>query len=128
VDRVAILAYSDSDYANCKETRRSVTGLVITVNGTSFLWLSRKQPYVSKSSSAAEHVAESAYACTDEVLLTMKACADIGFAIAPVPLCIDNQATMKILHDPIRDTSSKYIALHNHVVCEHVRNRQMQDV
>jgi hypothetical protein len=126
VDTVAIVAYSDSDFANCKETRRSVTGFVITVNGTPFLWASRKPPYVTKSSCAAEYVAASA--CTDEVLLTMKACADIGFAIAPVPLCILNQATMKIFHDPIRDTSSKYIALHHHVVRERVRNRQVQDV
>jgi hypothetical protein len=35
---------------------------------------------------------------------------------------------MKFLHDPIQDTSSKYIALHHHVVRARVDNREVQDV
>jgi hypothetical protein len=51
------------------ETRRSVADFIITGNGTPFLWASRKQPYVTKSSCAAEYIAASA--CMDKVLLVM---------------------------------------------------------
>lgn len=40
------LAYGDADFANCEETRRSVTGIVVTLDGTPIVWGSRKQPTV----------------------------------------------------------------------------------
>jgi hypothetical protein len=70
------LAYGDADYANCVETRRSVTGLVITVDGIPVVWASRKQPTITKSTTAAESVAASMTA--DEAILVQKILSDLG--------------------------------------------------
>jgi hypothetical protein len=57
------LAYGDADCANCVEPPRSVTGILITVDGIPVLWASRKHPTVTKSTTAAENVAASMTAC-----------------------------------------------------------------
>ena len=54
-----IEAYSDSDYAGDRDTRRSVSGYIIMVNGCVVLWRSRGQKSVTLSSSEAEYIAAS---------------------------------------------------------------------
>ncbi|XP_019091156.1 PREDICTED: uncharacterized protein LOC109128741 [Camelina sativa] len=48
-------AYSDIDYANCKEGRRSVGGYCTYLGRNLISWSSKKQPTVSKSSTEAEY-------------------------------------------------------------------------
>jgi hypothetical protein len=50
--RFCALAYGDADAANRVGTRRSVTGIVMTVNGTPVVSASRKQLTVKKSTTA----------------------------------------------------------------------------
>jgi hypothetical protein len=84
------LAYRDADYANCVETRRSVTGIVITVDGTPVVWASRKQPTVTRSTTAAEYVAASMTA--DEAILVHKILSDLGEPQKPIPLLCEDTA------------------------------------
>ena len=52
-----IIAYSDSDWANDKETRISVTGFILYLLGVPISWKSKSQQGVTMSSSEAEFVA-----------------------------------------------------------------------
>jgi hypothetical protein len=52
-----LYAYCDSDYANCRETRRSVTGLAVKYGVGSVSWKSAKQATVFRSIAEAEYVA-----------------------------------------------------------------------
>lgn len=50
----SLIGYADSDYAGDKDTRRSTTGYVFTLNGTAISWSSKTQSIVAQSSSEAE--------------------------------------------------------------------------
>lgn len=48
-------AYCDSDWDNDKDNRKSVTGVVIFINGNTLCWVSRSQKTVSLASAHAEY-------------------------------------------------------------------------
>ena len=49
--------YSDSDYANCLDTSRSIGGYCFTLGSGMISWSSRKQRTVADSSCYAEYIA-----------------------------------------------------------------------
>ena len=55
-EEAIIEGYCDSDYAGDKDTRRSVTGYAIYLNGCLIAWKSKSQRSVTLSSSEAEYV------------------------------------------------------------------------
>lgn len=55
VSDCTLRAYSDSDWAGCKDTRRSTGGLCTFLGQNLISWSSKKQPTVSKSSTEAEY-------------------------------------------------------------------------
>ena len=56
----AIIGYSDADFAQDTDTRRSTTGNLFTLSGGAIAWISKKQPIVSLSTAEAEYIALSA--------------------------------------------------------------------
>lgn len=58
-DSKALVAYSDSDWAGERSSRRSTTGYVFMIYGATVSWTSRLQPTVALSSVEAEYLAMS---------------------------------------------------------------------
>lgn len=58
-----LVGYTDSDWANDKNDRKSVSGDVFKVFGNTVSWSSRKQTTVSLSSTEAEYISLSEGAC-----------------------------------------------------------------
>jgi hypothetical protein len=54
---VEIVGYSDADWANSLDDRRSTSGNVFMMNRTAVSWQSKKQPLVALSSAEAEYIA-----------------------------------------------------------------------
>jgi hypothetical protein len=75
---IAIIAYSDSSWADCKETRRSRSGYVVTVAGGPVMWSSKMQKALALSSCEAELYA--LCECIKEVLFLVNWLSDFGYA------------------------------------------------
>ncbi len=52
-----IIGYCDSDWAGCKQTRKSTEGFVFLYGGVAISWRSKKQTVVATSSCEAEYIA-----------------------------------------------------------------------
>lgn len=90
-----IECFSDSDWAGCKMTRRSITGHCVFVGGNRISWISKQQHFVPRSSVDAEYRAMSQSAC--EILsiyhLWVKLASNVSI---PFKLYCDNQAALHI--------------------------------
>ncbi|GKC42291.1 ribonuclease H-like domain-containing protein [Tanacetum coccineum] len=70
-----VIAYSDSDWAKCPVTRRSVSGYCVFVNESLVSWKSKKHATLSKSSAEAEYRAMASTTC--EVIWVLKILKDL---------------------------------------------------
>jgi Reverse transcriptase (RNA-dependent DNA polymerase) len=113
-----LAVWGDSDWANCAETRRSVTGLVVQVHGSSVFWRSCKQSSVAKSTMIAEYYAASTAA--DECIYFANLLQELGYELGATPLMCDNESAANIVRNPVVNDKSKYAELHAHYVRERV--------
>lgn len=92
-----LLGYSDSDYVNDTDTRRSTTGYVFMINGGPISWNSQRQRTVALSTTETEYMA----GCTavKEASWLRQLMQDIGEPICiSTPIFIDHQSAIKILN------------------------------
>jgi hypothetical protein len=73
---VSLVAYCDSDWGGCVDSRRSTTGFVILAFGCAVSWVSRRQKSVALSSTEAEYMALAAV--VTEVRWMQQLLAEIG--------------------------------------------------
>ncbi|KAJ9520180.1 hypothetical protein QJQ45_030103 [Haematococcus lacustris] len=110
--------YSDADYAGDKDTARSTTGYLFTLNGGAISWSSRLQPTVAMSTAEAEYMAASSAA--KEALWLRKLMRDLQLDASCVHLGCDNQAAIQLLHNPMATSRAKHIDVHHHFVRERI--------
>ncbi|XP_040947303.1 uncharacterized mitochondrial protein AtMg00810-like [Gossypium hirsutum] len=112
-------AFSDSDWAGCLESRRSITGFCIFLGNLLISWKSKKQPTVSRSSSEAEYraLASTVY----EVQWLHYLLHDLGTTLVrATPLFCDNNSTIQIANNPTFHEHTKHIEIDCHIVREKV--------
>ncbi|KAJ9516233.1 hypothetical protein QJQ45_001156 [Haematococcus lacustris] len=110
--------FSDADYAGDKDTARSTTGYIFTLNGGAISWSSRLQPTVAMSTAEAEYMAASSAA--KEALWLRKLMRDLQLNASCVHLGCDNQAAIQLLHNPMATSRAKHIDVHHHFVRERI--------
>lgn len=99
-DKLTLQAFSDSDWAACPDSRRSVTGYVMLFGNSPISWKSKKQSTVSRSSSEAEYRAMAAAA--SEVTWLVRLLQELGVEdLKPVTLNSDNQSALYIAKNPV---------------------------
>jgi len=120
-DGVVVLApsFCDADWAGDRTDRRSTTGYVVKVNGSTVSWASKKQTTVALSSAEAEYMA--AGAAVQEMLWVRSLLREMGFEQdgASVLLC-DNQAAMAMAANDVHHARTKHIDIRHHFIREHV--------
>lgn len=116
---IVLEAYSNSDYAGCPYTRRSVTGYCMIIGGSCVSWRARKQATVATSSTEAEYRA--AFEATQEIVWMCWLLKDFGYAQAgPTVLKCDNQGALALSKNPLFQSRSKHFDVVFHWICEMV--------
>ncbi|KAF7493789.1 Copia protein [Sarcoptes scabiei] len=106
--------YVDSDFASDVVTRKSQTGFIIKLYGSSILWVSKKQSTISLSSSEAEYVALASG--VSSMLGVMNLLKEIGLTPAlPLPVFEDNQPCISMAET---GTRVKHIDVKYHFIRE----------
>ncbi|GAA0183186.1 transmembrane signal receptor [Lithospermum erythrorhizon] len=115
----SIIAYSDSDWVGCPQTRRSISGYCVLFSGNLVSWSSNKQPTVARSSTEAEYRALTSVAAEITWLQMLLKDIYISLSAALVALCNNISATY-LAYNPILHSRSKHIAIDYHFVREKV--------
>lgn len=99
--------YSDADFGGCNKTGRSTSGVVVTYAGGAVSWLSQRQQITATSTTEAELVA--ANEAVKEIIWLSRLFGDMGCPQQVPTLQIDNQATIRLCHNPENHRRTKHI-------------------
>lgn len=116
---VPLTGYSDADWGEDKETRKSVSGILCLVFGAPIIWASRKQHCVALSSTEAEY-----YAAGDTIknLIWLQGLLkDVDIVTTnPITLHCDNQSCVKLTLKS-NTKKSKHFDMNYHFVKDEVK-------
>jgi transposase InsO family protein len=103
-----LLGYTDSDYASCKDTRKSRSGSVFILYGGAVTWSSKLQTVIATSTAEAEYIA-AANAARDAIWLK-RICKDLDVKTdQAVPLYADNQSAIHMATNSADTARTKHI-------------------
>ncbi|GLB38104.1 putative reverse transcriptase (RNA-dependent DNA polymerase) [Lyophyllum shimeji] len=117
--------FSDADWGNSPDDRRSISGYVCVASGGPVTWSSKKQPTVALSSMEAEYMA--LCHATREIIWLRSLVNELGLlANQPTDLITDNQSAIKSTDNPVFHARSKHIDIRHHFVRERIISNEIQ--
>ena len=120
-----MVAYADSDHAACRETKRSVTGYVVLLNGAAVAWQSKRQLVTALSTAEAEYMAASIAAC--EITYLRRVLEDLGFPQAgPTTIWEDNAACIHMSETSVMYHKARHINTRVYRLREFVKDKEVK--
>jgi hypothetical protein len=119
--QVDVCAFSDTDWANSKHDRKSISGWVAKLNGDPVSWSSKKQRVVALSTCEAELYAEAA--AIQEVLWLRGLMKELGLNASTGSLVYgDNQSAIAASSNGVKSERTKHVDVKYHFITETVEN------
>ena len=116
-DTTQLTAFADSDWAEDRQTRKSISGVICKIFGATVSWSSRKQDIVSTSTTEAEFYALAE--AVKEVQWLKNILNDFGVKVEePIVINLDNQSTIKMVENSKFSSRTKHIDVRLHFVRE----------
>ena len=117
--------YCDSDYAGDKDTRRSVAGYAIYLQGNLIAWKSKSQKSVALSSSEAEYISISEV--TKDVLFIKQVLEFLEQDIKyPIIVRVDNIGAIYMAENNMSNNQTKHVNTRYHFVREIIADGTMK--
>jgi hypothetical protein len=116
---LSLTGYSDSDWANCQETSRSIGGHCFTLGSGMISWSSKRQQVVADSTCYAEYIA--LHDACNEALFLRDLLSGLQLdTSAPTAIHCDNDAALRLAQDQVWHSRVKHIRVKFHKLREHV--------
>jgi hypothetical protein len=122
-NEVTLCGYADADWASCPESRRSVSGNLILLDGNVISWKSKKQPTLSLSSTEAKY--KSIGDITKEIMwikTLLKKIFNVKLKV-PTPIFEDNQGAIALANNESNHSNykTKHMSLRHHFVRREIK-------
>jgi hypothetical protein len=112
--------YSDADYAEDTDTRKSTSGVCFILNGAAISWTSKRQSTVASSTAEAEYTA--LFSATQDSVYLSNLLGDIGIECSPITIHEDNQPAIHIASNPVTSRHSKHFDVRLHFTREKLQD------
>jgi len=111
-----LIAHTDSDWAGNPIKRRSTTGFFASLASGIVCWQSCLQKTVALSSTEAKYMAMSD--TCQQIVWIQSLFQELGYDLAPTPICGDNQGSIFIGSNPVQEQRTKHIDIRYHYIRE----------
>ncbi|GJT30079.1 putative RNA-directed DNA polymerase [Tanacetum coccineum] len=119
--KLKLSCFTDSDWAKCLRTRKSVSGYCVFLGRSLVSWKSKKQATVSRSSAEAEYRCMASATC--EVMWITNLLKDLCIKnLLPVNLYSDSSSAIQIAANPVFHERTKHFEVDVHFIREKVQD------
>ncbi|KAJ3474036.1 hypothetical protein NLI96_g12685 [Meripilus lineatus] len=119
-----LVGWTDSDWAQDLDTRRSVSSFTFEIAGGHISWSSKKQPTVAHSTVEAEYMAASH--ATREAIWLRTLLEDLGYPqVNASVIHADNQGCIALSRNPVAHSRAKHIDIRHHFIRERIANSEI---
>jgi hypothetical protein len=117
--------YSDADWANCLDERKSTSGSAFFLGDSLVAWLSKKQGSISLSTTEAEYIVVATL--FTHLLWMIQTLIDLKVTYTdPIPIHCDNTSAISVSKNHVLHSKTKHIPIKYHFLKEKVTNRVVQ--
>ncbi|KAL4591583.1 hypothetical protein LXL04_004552 [Taraxacum kok-saghyz] len=109
-DNLEVIGYSDSDFAKCKDDKKSTSGYIFMLSGGPISWSSHKQKLTTTSSMMAEYVAIYNATCHGMLLRNLiKGLMIVNSVERPLKIYCDNSAAVSFSNNNSSSGAGLYL-------------------